>query len=149
LNVYDFYANLLSKTFCIREPISEQYLYQNVGSNTAIEAPPGGNAPAYLTKRWADNNNWYSYRIPIAASTPAPLYLTMITKGEVKLTVAGQTLLNTGSSGQGNYTAREFTLTDASMWANGYLEVKFEDANPTTGWGPNPISPHMCSRAET
>lgn len=118
-------------------PFSEQYLDQNVGSNTAIENPTSGGAPPYLTKRWADNTNWYSYHIPVAASTPAPLYLTMITKGEVLLTVAGQVLLNTGASGQGNYTAREFTLTDASMWSNGYLEVQFQDADTSTGWGPN------------
>lgn len=61
----------------------------------------------------------------------------MITKGDVKLTVAGQVLLNTGAGGQGNYTAREFLPTDASMWANGYLEVKFEDADPATSWGPD------------
>jgi hypothetical protein len=118
-------------------PLAEQYLYQNSGSNTAIENPTSGGAPAYLTKRWADYTNWYSYRITIAASTPAPLYLTMITKGEVKLTVAGQVLLNTGSSGQGNYTAREFKLNDSSMWSNGYVEVRFDDADPSTGWGPN------------
>ncbi len=118
-------------------PLAEQYLYQNMGSNTAIENPTGGGAPPYLTKRWADNANWYSYRLPVVASTPAPLYLTMITKGEVKLTVAGQVLLNTGSSGPGNYTAREFALTNPAMWSNGYLEVRFDDANPATGWGPN------------
>lgn len=118
-------------------PLQEQYLYQDSGSSTAIEDPPGGTAPAFLTKRWADYTSWYSYRITIDSSTPPPLYLTMITKGQVKLTVGGTVLLNTGPTGQGDYTAREFVLSDPSIWAAGYVEAKFEDAVPTAGWGPN------------
>ncbi|HEY0828866.1 MAG TPA: hypothetical protein VGE40_12275 [Bacilli bacterium] len=119
--------------------IQEKHLYQQSGSNTAIEAPVGGwgGAPAYLTKRWADGTGWFTYRLPIASSTSAPLYLSMVTKGEVKMTVAGNVLLNTGNSGEGDYTAREFKLTNSADWSNGYIEVKFEDADPADGWGPN------------
>lgn len=119
--------------------IQEQYLYQDSGSTTEVETPVGGwgGAPPYLTKRWADGHDWFSYRIPVDASTEAPLYLSMVTKGEVKLTVAGNVILDTGNSGEGDYTAREFKLTDPGDWADGYVEVKFEDADPSDGWGPN------------
>ncbi len=123
--------------------MQEQYLYINNGSNAETEKLKvtsewsnygGGHL---LTKRWSDGNNNFTYRIPLNPSTPAPLYLSMVTKGEVKMSVNGTVMLNTGNSGEGDYCAREFTLSDSSVWSSGYIDVKFEDADPSDGWGPN------------
>jgi len=123
--------------------IQEQYLYIDNGSNAETErlkvtsewsSYGGGHL---LTKRWADGTNNFTYRIPVNPSTPAPLYLSMVTKGEVKMSVNNVVMLNTGNSGEGDYCAREFTLSNSSVWSGGYIDVKFEDADPSDGWGPN------------
>jgi hypothetical protein len=118
-------------------PYQERYLSEDNGSHAAIETPYGGTPKPYLTKRWADGTSSFAYTIPVSPTTPAPLYLTMVTKGEVRLTVDGNLLLNTGNSGEGDYTPREFKLTDSALWADGAITVRFQDADTSDGWGPN------------
>ncbi|HEY5583533.1 MAG TPA: hypothetical protein VIK78_03470 [Ruminiclostridium sp.] len=113
--------------------INEQYLSAQSGSTAAIDSVGGHR----MTKRWADGNGYFTYRIPVSPATTAPLYLSMVTKGEVKLSVDGTVILNTGNSGEGDYTSREFTLSNSSVWSDGYVDVKFEDADALDGWGPN------------
>lgn len=127
-------------------PYREKYLFEDHGSRVEKEVPRiGSYAPTtvhfprpWATKRWADGNDWFSYRIPVAKEALGPLTLTMITKGELVVTLNKDTkILDTGNSGEGDYTVREFLLDDPSMWSTGYVTVKFRDADPSDGWGPN------------
>ncbi|WP_116188363.1 S-layer homology domain-containing protein [Paenibacillus taihuensis] len=124
--------------------VKERYLNQNFGSEAKI-ASQGDGVESFarygwhkkVTKRVANGDAYFSYRIPIDPSTPAPLYVSMETIGETKLTAEGTTLLNTGNSGLGVQTPWEFTLDDPALWADGYVELKFEDADPSDGEGVN------------
>ncbi|MGD7790095.1 hypothetical protein ACQCX2_17435 [Propionibacteriaceae bacterium Y1700] len=125
-------------------PYREQFLAGESGSTAETELPHIASWPAgqwdprpYATKRWADGHDWFSYRLPVPAETSVPLRLTMITKGEVGLTVDGETKINTGNSGEGGYTPREVQLDDPAVWADGVVELRFFDADPSDGWGPN------------
>lgn len=113
--------------------INEQYLSAQSGSTADVDYVGGHR----MTKRWADGNGHFTYHIPVNPATTAPLYLSMVTKGEVKLSVDGTVILDTGNSGEGDYTAREFKLSNNSIWTDGYVDVKFEDADTLDGWGPN------------
>src|SRR5699024_5539902 len=121
----------------------EQYLYAQSNSHAETETPHTASWPSgqwtphpYSTKRWADGNGTFTYRLPVSSSAPAPLLLTMITKGEMVITADGVQILNTGNSGEGGYTAREFTLSDPTLWLDGRIDLKFADADPSDGWGP-------------
>ena len=72
----------------------------------------------------------------IAASTPAPLYLSMLAVGKIKLTVGGNTVLLDNTTNYSNKTPYEFTLTYSSLWSSGYLDVLFQSADGSTGNGP-------------
>jgi len=118
--------------------VEEKYLDQNSGSVAAIEAQGNGVADferygwhKKVTKRVANGNAYFTYKIPVDPSTPAPLYLAMEATGEIKLTAEGTVLLDTGNGGLGVQTPREFTLSDPALWADGFVELKFEDADPS------------------
>ncbi len=113
--------------------LPEQYLSSQNGSVAATDTV----YQHRMTKRYADGTGYFTYHIPVSVGTPAPLYLSMVTKGEVKLSVDGTVMLNTGNSGEGNYTAREITLGNSALWSDGYVDLRFEDADPGDGWGPN------------
>lgn len=122
--------------------LQEQYLVAGSSSSAQSEIiafPAGVGSDHKVMKRWADGNDSFSYSIPVDSSLSAPLYISMWTKGEVKLTETENSivLLDTGNSGAGSLTAREFSLTDPSIWADGNITLKFEDADPSDGWGPN------------
>ncbi|SFT24346.1 fibronectin type III domain-containing protein [Paenibacillus sp. BC26] len=124
--------------------VKELYLDQNSGSEAKIESQGNGVADfarygwhKKATKRVANGSAYFSYKIPVDPAQSAPLYLVMEGIGEIKLTAEGQTLLDTGNSGLGVQTPWEFTLSDPSLWADGYVELKFEDADPTDGEGVN------------
>lgn len=124
-------------------PYAERFLAEESDSHAELETPevglwPSENIPPpYLNKRWADADGWFRYELPVEPDTAAPLRLSMITKGEVRLEVEGETLLDTGDSGEGDYTPREFVLDDPAAWQDGVLDVRFSDADPSDGWGPN------------
>lgn len=123
-------------------PFAERFLAEESGSTAELETPevglyPSENIPPpYLNKRWADGDGWFRYELPVAEGTSGPLRLSMITKGEVHLEIEGETVLDTGDSGEGDYTPREF-LVDETAWQDGLVDVRFSDADPSDGWGPN------------
>jgi len=124
--------------------VEEKYLDHDDGSIAAIESQGNGVAEfsrygwhKKATKRVANGSASFSYKIPVDPALPAPLYVAMEGTGEIKLTAEGVTLLDTGNSGLGVQTPWEFRLDDASLWADGYLELKFEDADPSDGEGVN------------
>lgn len=116
--------------------VREQYLFDaSAGSRASEDYVPGTGKQE--SSRYAYNgDDWFTYRIPVDASAQAPLYLSMVTKGETKVTAGGNVLLDTGNiDGSLKQIPREFKLTDSTIWENGYVEVKFEDPDPSDGMG--------------
>lgn len=125
-------------------PYSETYLLDESESHSATETPHIASWPSgawtphpYATKRWADGDGWFTYRLPVDPTTTGSLRLTMVTKGEMIVEVDGSVVLDTGNTGQGDYTPREFLLSDAALWVDGHVDVRFSDADTSDGWGPN------------
>src|SRR5699024_6326362 len=57
----------------------EQYLYAQSNSHAETETPHTASWPSgqwtphpYATKRWADGNGTFTYRLPVSSSAPAP-----------------------------------------------------------------------------
>jgi len=140
----DFHPNVL-KVYPgdLSGPFQEQYLDGESGSHAELETPKVGLWPSdhipppYLNKRWADGGGWFRYKLPVDPNASAPLLLSMITKGEVRLMIEDEVVLDMGDSGEGDYTPREFVLDDPAAWADGNIDVHFSDADPSDGWGPN------------
>lgn len=86
--------------------------------------------------RAADGEQWFSYVFPIQATT-ARVKISFAAAGECRVTTGEALLLDEGDAGRGEVTEHSFDLTDRGLWANGKLVLRFSDADPQDGWGPN------------
>jgi hypothetical protein len=86
--------------------------------------------------RIADGEQWFSYGFPIQPTT-VRVKITFSANGECRVIAGDQLLLDEGDVGRGDATKHDFTLEDPKWWVNGYLRLRFSDADPKDGWGPN------------
>jgi hypothetical protein len=86
--------------------------------------------------RVADSEQWFSYVFPIQP-TATSVKVTFSANGECRLAAGDSLLLDEGDAGRGEVTEHAFTLADSKLWAAGKLVLRFSDADPKDGWGPN------------
>ncbi len=86
--------------------------------------------------RVADGEQWFTYVFPIQPTTPK-VNVTFSANGECRVAAGDALLLDEGDAGRGEVTEHVLTLTDPALWANGKLILRFSDADPKDGWGPN------------
>jgi hypothetical protein len=86
--------------------------------------------------RVADGEQWFSYAFPIQSATER-VKITFSANGECRALAGNLLLLDEGDAGRGEVTEHVFTLEDPKLWADGYLSLRFSDADPKDGWGPN------------
>jgi hypothetical protein len=86
--------------------------------------------------RVADGEQWFSYVFPIQPTTQSVKF-TFSANGECRVAAGDSLLLDEGDTGRGEVTEHVFTLDDPKLWAKGKLVLRFSDADPKDGWGPN------------
>jgi hypothetical protein len=86
--------------------------------------------------RVADGQQWFSHVFPIQPGTQH-VKITLAANGECRIAVGDSVLLDEGDAGRGEVTGHAFELDDPNLWANGTLVLRFSDADPKDGWGPN------------
>ncbi len=114
--------------------VPETYLTAESGSagaqETLISSTGGGH---YTFKRQAGDGGYFVYTLPVSAAAPAPLRLSLQLTGDAKVVVEGQTLFAAPAAGLSGILSKDYTLSDAALWSDGALTVRFEDANPGNG----------------
>jgi len=86
--------------------------------------------------RVADGEQWFSYAFPIQPATPK-VKVTFSANGECRVAAGDSLLLDEGNAGRGEVTEHAFELANPALWAKGKLILRFSDADPKDGWGPN------------
>ncbi|MDZ7292997.1 MAG: hypothetical protein ONB44_09235 [candidate division KSB1 bacterium] len=86
--------------------------------------------------RFADGEQWFSYVFPIQSSTQR-VKVTFSANGECRVAAGDSVLLDEGDAGPDEITEHAFTLDTPQLWAGGNLVLRFSDADPKDGWGPN------------
>jgi hypothetical protein len=107
----------------------EQYL--SAEKDSWVSSYEGGDKD-----RVADGEQWFSYAFPIQSTTER-VKITFSANGECSVTAGDLLLLTEGDDGRGEITEHVFTLEDPKLWATGFLNLRFSDADPKDGWGPN------------
>lgn len=86
--------------------------------------------------RVADGDQHFVYTFPIPAGTKS-VWVTFLKRGECRILCGDRVLLDEGNAGAGEVSQRDLVLTDAALWASGKLSLRFQDSDPSDGWGPN------------
>ena len=108
---------------------SEYYLGEE--KDSWISGFEGGNKD-----RVADGAQWFSYAFPIQPTT-LKVKVTFSANGECRVAAGDTLLLDEGNSDRGEVTEHVLELSNPVLWAKGKLILRFSDADPQDGWGPN------------
>ena len=114
---------------------SEYYLGEEKDSWTS-GFDGGSKALAGNRDRVADGGQWFSYAFPIQPTTQR-IKITFSANGECRIAAGDSLLLDEGNAGRGEVTEHAFELANPALWASGKLILRFSDADPKDGWGPN------------
>ncbi len=126
----EFYAGEV-QPFMLADCGDDSEYYLGEEKDSWVSGFDGGNRD-----RVADGEQWFIYAFPIQPATQR-VKITFSANGECRVAAGDSLLLDEGNAGRGEVTEHVFELTNSSLWAKGKLILRFSDADPKDGWGPN------------
>ncbi len=107
----------------------DAYLVQDNGSII------GDASRLFQHARCANGEASFAYEIPVNPNLER-VFVAFEEKGECRVKADGVQLLNEGSNGTGEWTSRQYVLTDPALWLDGKIVFEFADSEPADGDGP-------------